>query len=89
MELATIIAIVLIGILIGVIAYLAVWNMIVSQYIAWAGSIRSWYPPVVNNTLECPQGYIITYTNTSGVYMCGPCLAYLAPSGNITVVCPR
>mgnify|MGYP001770660896 CR=1 FL=1 len=89
MELATMVAIVLIGILIGVIAYLMVWNIIASQYIAWASSIRSWYPPMYNNTLECPQGYIITSTNASGVYICGPCMAYLAPNGALAISCPR
>ena len=89
MELAVIVAIVLIAILIGGIAYLVMWNMVASQYIAWASSIRSWYPPMFNNTLECPQGYVITSTNASGIYMCGPCMAYLGPSGSLTISCPR
>ena len=89
MELATILLIVLIGILIGLLAFLIAWNITVSQFISWASSIRSWYPPMFNNTLECPQGYVITSTNASGVYMCGPCMAYLEPSGALELSCPR
>ncbi|WP_054857670.1 hypothetical protein [Vulcanisaeta sp. JCM 16159] len=60
-----------------------------AQARAWASAIRSWSPPIINNTLECPQGYVITPTNNSGVYECGPCLAYLSPSGSLSISCPR
>jgi hypothetical protein len=60
-----------------------------SQALAWASAVRSWYPPVINNTLECPQGYVVTPENESGLYMCGPCLAYLYPNGSLTISCPR
>ncbi|WP_243681687.1 hypothetical protein [Vulcanisaeta souniana] len=81
---------VFLGIAIGMLAYLMMIYISTSQARAWASSIRSWSPPIINNTLECPpQGYVITPTNNSGVYECGPCLAYLAPSGSLSLACPR
>lgn len=89
MELSVVLLIVLVAILIGLLAFLLAWNITSSQFISWASSIRSWYPPVYGNIMNCPQGYIITTSNQSGVYQCGPCLVYLAPNGALEISCPR
>ena len=89
MELSVILLIVFIAILIGLIAFLIAWNITTSQFIAWASSVRSWYPPIINNTILCPQGYVITSKNASGVYQCGPCLVYLIQNGKAQISCPR
>ena len=87
MDLAVLIAIVFLGIIIGLLAYLLILNMVNSQYLAYASSIRSWYPPVINNTLVCPQGYVLSPSNTTGLYQCGPCLVLV--NKTIIVSCPR
>jgi hypothetical protein len=57
-------------------------------WIRWATSIGSWHPPTANNTIYCPDGTIITPTNQTGLYQCGPCLVYVYPQGKIGMSCP-
>ena len=89
MDLAVLVAIALLAIVIGLLAYLVIVSMVNTQYLAYASSIRSWYPPVVNNTLVCPQGYVLSVANHTGLYQCGPCLVVVNTTKWVRVSCPR
>jgi hypothetical protein len=78
-----------IAIIITLAFILAVLFITGEVYIGWANAIRTWYPPMSNNTIYCPNQTIITPTNKTGLYQCGPCLAYVYPGGGIGISCPK
>lgn len=57
--------------------------------IGWANAIRAYYPPMVNGSVACPGGSVVTPLNKSGLYTCGPCLVYVYPNKTLAISCPR
>ena len=79
-----------IGVIIATAVLFTVTFVNTQEALGWASAIRTYNPPIINGTVYCPGGsFINPYLNATGLYKCGPCLAYIHPNATLTLTCPR